>query len=159
MSLVPAEVTRAIVEHELSAVSAWAQRHDVSVDRDLDLLLLTVQLPHPVPSLGHVTLRADLDGYRAVPPAWTFLDADGQVSPRAFPAAGPGLGGSSIFHPHPVICAPFNRLAYTEHEGPHGDWGGPQRWLNVRGVVFAPTLADMLNVVRTHLRTSPGMVA
>jgi hypothetical protein len=62
----------------------------------------------------------------------------------------------SIFHGSGVICAPFNRLAYGEHGGPHGDWGGPLSWLNVRGHVRATALADMLALIIAHLNYSPG---
>jgi hypothetical protein len=47
-----------------------------------------------------------------------------------------------------VICAPFNRLAYTDHAGPHGDWGGPQNWLNAgASQVHAETIGDMLQAI------------
>ena len=49
-----------------------------------------------------------------------------------------------MFNTSCFICAPFNRLAYKIHGGPHQDWNGPEKWLDVCGHVGARTLAEML---------------
>jgi hypothetical protein len=56
----------------------------------------------------------------------------------------------------PVLCAPWNRLAYAEVAGPHGDWGATTGWLEVRNTTQATRIADMLATVDAHLRSSPG---
>jgi len=65
-------------------------------------------------------LHVDCDGYAVTPPAWRWCDADGvsQDMPQNTPS------GTGFFHPNGVICAPWNRLAYTnlDSRGPHGDW-------------------------------------
>jgi hypothetical protein len=77
-------------------------------------------------------------------------------APR-FPKGGTLPGGvQSIFHSSGVICAPFNRLAFAEHAGPHGDWGGPANWLSVRRTVRATNLAEMIAQIEAHLTSSPG---
>lgn len=138
-----------------------AERHGWTLDIDAECRRLTASIDHPVAGVGLLQLEADLDGYRAVPPAWRFVDPEtGHVTKRAFPKPGSGPHGSgSIFHSKPVICAPFNRLAYQAHDGPHSDWSGPANWLNVTGHVVAHTLGEMLSVINLHLRVSPGRMA
>lgn len=149
------------MRREEPALRSVAQRRGWAVSLDLEGLALSATIDHPVAGVGLLRLDADLDGYRAIPPAWRFVDPDtGEVSQRAFPKPGSGPQGSgSIFHPHPVICAPFNRLAYQDHGGPHPDWSGPANWVNVTGHVFAHTLGEMLSVIDLHLRFSPGRMA
>lgn len=155
--MVPHEATKAVVEEaELRPAMAYAERHRWRLTWLPENLTLLADGSHPDSS--PVRLHADLAGYRAIPPAWTFT-APGSTVPREcrFPAAGALPGGTgSIFHGKRLICAPFNRIAYSDHGGPHSDWKGPSLWLNVRGVVRATTLAEMLAVIICHLRYSPG---
>ena len=154
MTLLPARASRAAVEAELPAVEAWAARHGWVIAHDLDGLRLRAATYHrPVRRL--VEVIGDVTGYPAVPPAWYFvaIGTDETTKPH-FPAPGP----TSIFHSNPVICAPWNRLAYTEHGGPHSDWSGPAAWLQVRNQTTAHRLADMLAVIDANLRASPGMM-
>lgn len=102
---------------------------------------------------------ADLAGYKVLPPAWRCVNQDGVEVKGAYPSPGPLPDGKgSIFHNQPVICAPFNRLAYQDGGGPHaGDWGEAVRWWRISGDFAAPkTLPDMLMVIDTHLSFSPG---
>jgi len=154
--MVPATVTLAVLEQELPAAHRWAARHAWTLDADLDALQLTATTHHPADH-AELILVGEFTGYRAIPPAWRFIDpATGQPGPRAFPAPGSPPGGSSIFHPMPVLCAPWNRLAYAEVGGPHGDWGAAAGWLNAANYSKAHTIADMLATVEAHLRSSPG---
>lgn len=146
-------MTAALFQQESAAVAACAGRWDWTVTINVEQLALRAEMTHPVTGTP-LLLVADATNYRSLPPAWRFVHGDGRVSPSAFPAA----GGSSIFHPHPVICAPWNRLAYTAHDGPHADWD-ERNWLNVTGYTRATTLADMAAIIRTNLQQSPGMMA
>ena len=155
--MVPRDVTIAVVENELPALNNFAQRRGWSVS------WLAVQLAVIADGKHHgdntsVRVHADVTGYRVVPPAWRFVLPDSiEPKPHRFPRGGTVPGGvGSIFHGKGVICAPFNRLAYKEHDGMHGDWGGPENWLDVRGHVRATTLAEMLAQIVMHLRYSPG---
>lgn len=66
-----------------------------------------------------------------------------------------GIG--SIFHNACCICAPFNRRAYKELSGPHGDWGGPAQWLQAApGRVQARTLGEMLSTIMRDLHYTEG---
>jgi hypothetical protein len=60
----------------------------------------------------------------------------------------------------PCICAPWNRLAYAVHGGPHNDWGTTTDWKQAAATsTQAHTLPDMLSALRLHLQYSPGMQA
>jgi len=159
VSALPATVARASVEAELDAARVWAARHEWTLNWDAEEMLLRVATYHwPVSRL--VELTAETDGYRALPPAWTFVrPGTNETSAEIFPAGGnlPGIG--SIFHGNLVICAPWNRLAYSEHGGPHDNWSGPAAWLQVQEGTIAHSIADMLAIVDVHLRASPGFMA
>lgn len=124
----------------------------------MEALFLVCRLTHPADG-EPLCLVGRVDGYKAMPPAWDFVDPQTQEpDPRAFPSGGNVPGGGSIFHNSRVICAPFNRLAFGDYGGPHGKWS-TEGWLEIRGNVRAATLAEMLNVIATHLRFSPGRMA
>lgn len=155
MTAVPPTLARASVEAELDAARAWAIRHRWILWWDPDGLRLRASTYHPK-AKRLIEVIAELDGYPAVPPAWRFVHpATDNTAQAAFPAAGP----NSIFHTNPVICAPWNRLAYSENGGPHGDWSGPSSWLKVTGLTVAHTVPDMLATLNLHLHQSPGMMA
>jgi hypothetical protein len=162
--VIPTVVTRVVVAEELPAVLAWAARRPGwTVEFDDPALHLNVKTTHPV-SGTPLRIQADLQGYRAVPPAWRFLhpDTDGEktaTDPFPQPGTHPLITGS-IFHGNRVICAPWNRLAYKENGdgGVHGDWGGLTNWTDAAaGYTKADTLADMLSQIGLHLSVSPGM--
>lgn len=168
--MLPTEVTAAEMEEELPSISAWADRHDWTVAYDPMCRTGTVTALHPVTN-ATVTFHFNVDGYPAQAPAWWCgAPPDGReegagsapVSTHAaFPAPGSGPIGApagSIFHSQPVICAPWNRLAYQIHGGPHGDWGTPADWKKAgAGYTQAHTIADMLSSLQIHLQYSPGM--
>lgn len=153
------------VENELAGARGWAERHRVPLQWLPDALELRITLSQPE-SDDLYYLRARVDDYRELPPAWTFTDTEWKSEPRKefFPRPQSlPLGRASIFHPQPVICAPFNRLAYKfDHvQGPHADWGGPATWLAAGqpNEVKAHYLADMLSVIQQHLAFSRGRMA
>ena len=152
--MIPAVVTAAAVDAEFPAVTAWAARRPSwAVRYDATTLILYADTIHPMTGQP-VAIAAELTGYRAVPPAWTIAGPNG-----TFPTNGqiPGVSGS-IFHPNRLICAPWNRLAYGEHGGPHPDWDGQTNWTSAgTGYTKADTLADMLSQIALHLAASPGM--
>ena len=146
-----------IIEYELKAARAWAERHGVVIRWQPETKTIQVELVQPM--TGEVFyLQGQLDNYRMFPPKWTFCNSEWSQSGKKdlFPAPAPK---SSLFHPNGIICAPFNRLAYTcpEHQGLHSDWGGPVNWLNAGGVhIRASTIADMLQAIRRDLVMSRG---
>jgi len=154
------DVTIAVVEGELPAAQAYTSRHGWRLDWQPEHLTLFADGHHPADK-SPMRWKGDVNNYRALPPIWSCFHGEMKENelvwkPR-FPKGGalPG-GAASIFHSSGVICAPFNRLAYTEHSGPHSDWGGSANWLNVRGKVRATTLAEMLAQIVVDLTCSPG---
>ncbi|MEZ0357998.1 hypothetical protein [Mycobacterium sp. SA01] len=155
-----ATITRAVLAAEMPAVTAWASRRGWTIEADAPSLRLSAATVHPVVQTV-IVFCADLTGYPATPPAWTCLNGTGHAASAAFPVAGSraGLSGS-IFHPNGVICAPWNRLAYAVHGGPHNDWGDLTGWKTVTGgVTQAHTLADMLTTLALHLSASRAIAA
>lgn len=136
-------------------MQAYAARHGWQVTWRPDDLVIIAEGKHPADG-SPACLHGDLAGYRAQPPAWRWTTGEPHhTTVIAIPGQLPG-GISSMFHDNGTICAPFNRLAYKEHNGPHNDWGGPLAWLSVRGQVSATVLGEMLAQIVLHLKYSPG---
>jgi hypothetical protein len=154
VTVVPTDVSRVILETEVTAADAWARRHGWQLEL-LAGLELRVSLTHPSDG-GALLLHGDFADYRALPPTWLFLDPEtGAVTPHAWPVAGPVNGQASIFHSLGIICANFSRKAYAVESGPH-DWGGLTQWTNVREGIHAETVGEMLAAFDMHLCSSPG---
>lgn len=157
--MIPRDLTIALVEGvELEPARQWSRRAGVELTWNADALEIRAVFTQRATG-EDFHLLGRLDGYKALPPAWTFCDERWGTSnaKRNYPAAAsmPGIG--SIFHPNPVICAPFNRLAYSAHGGPHGDWGGPEQWLKAAPTsAHADTLADMLALIGRDMNHSSG---
>jgi hypothetical protein len=159
--VIPAEDTKIIIEDELAGAYAWADRHKMDLLWRADDLELRVELTQPE-TAEVFFLQGLFDGYKALPPAWSFCD-DNFVSAAVasqYPMPTQSPFGSSIFIMHqatPTICAPFNRLAYAKHQGPHNDWGEPTRWLNAgENYVKAHSLGDMLQAIYRDFVLSRG---
>jgi hypothetical protein len=158
--VVTAEVTTASVEDELIGAQAWANRTRIPLEWNADRLELRATLMQPETNEPFYLIGTFKD-YRACPPAWTFAESDWTVSqqPKTFPANQPTPYGASVFtkgRTGPVICAPFNLLAYAEAAGPHGDWGTPSQWLTITGHARATTVGDMLALIWRDLNVSRG---
>ena len=147
MIVVP-EVTRAHVEAELAALEAWKRQHGWDITWHADALRLDVKMQSMV-DRDVYSLEVDLTDYRARPPVFEFIGANGQRGTRR---CYPG-GGRGYFHTNPVICAPWNRKAYSEMGGPHVDWAMAS-WATLRP--NHSTLGDMLALIQDLLndRTS-----
>lgn len=159
--MIPAPVTRAVAAEEMVAVTAWASRRPGwAAHLNDEEPLLVIDGVHPTTEVP-VRIIANLTGYRAVPPTWTFAAPSGATAAAPFPQpTTPAAGPASIFHPNRIICAPWNRLAYAENNGPHADWGGLANWTSAgAGATKADTLADMLDQIYLHLSLSKGMAA
>jgi hypothetical protein len=150
--LIPIEQTKIIVEDELIAARAWAVRHNAGIEWFPDSLELRVIL-RQVGSNTPFFLRGTFRDYRALPPAWTFSNENWETAgrPDDFPKGVQTRFGASMFIMHnqtAVICIPFNRSAYADQGGPHGDWGGIANWPNAgASYVHADTIGDMLQAI------------
>lgn len=155
MTAVPTDVSRAVLEKEVTDAAPWAERHSWELKLVPDQLVLDVRMRHPADE-GPLLLRGEFVGYRAVPPLWLFLDSQTlSVTPHAWPSRGAGGNPSSILHSVGIICAHFSRRAYAAESGPH-DWGGLANWAQVHEGVHAETVGEMLAAIDAHLRYSPG---
>lgn len=96
-------------------------------------------------------LLVKCDGYKAKPPAWHWFNRDTTAldAPRDTPA------GGSFFHGNGVICARWNRLAYTavDPRGPHAEWEIGD-WITQPETGGTRTLAAMAERIAHELRTS-----
>ncbi len=159
--MVPRGTTIEAVERELEGATVWATSHGVYLTWHPDNLEIRVAMEQPS-TRETFYLLGRFDNYREEPPAWLFCDERWA-----------GITGRSFFpHPHnatigstflnnspnpPVICAPFNRLAYSEHAGPHSNWGGAAQWITPKGrAVYAVAIGDMLQAIRRDLVASKG---
>ncbi len=168
MGLVPHATSVAIVEEELAAASAWAERHELSLDADPEALHLELALAGPSRNgngsdAEDYLLLGDFDDYRAIPPAWRFVGpcTKDEIGSPAFPAGGTELPfPATVLHPNAVICAHFNRLAYAAHNGPHPEWSDLGNWQNVREAeTLALTIAAMLDRIWREVVHSAGRMA
>lgn len=171
MTLLPPATVRAHVEVEMESAAAWAERHSHDLHVDEGGLSVGLRLRGPrSDGSGEEAylLRGSFEDYRAVPPAWWFVHptTEADVGPPAYPgAATPAPRGSHLFitggPTGAVICAYFNRLAYAEEQGPHGDWGAPTNWLSPppSNYARAETIGDMLARITLEVRESAGRMA
>lgn len=166
MTLLPAATVKATVAAELPAAHAWAKRQGHELNYDAETLTLRVWLEGP--DGERYLLLGMFEDYQTLPPAWRFVhpDTTEAIGSAAYPApAQPYPRGSPLILDSgadgAVICAHFNRLAYTEEGGPHGDWGGLSNWQNTEGAGYtrATTIADMLARIALDVADSNGRKA
>lgn len=155
--MLPDRVTAAALTDELEAAHEWARRERLQLKAVLPQRLVRAVFTREG-SDEQFFLQGQFEGYKELPPLWQWCDSDWsdggnrQLSPEAAPTP----YGSSIFLDngrHAIICTPFNRLAFSACDGPHGDWGELSHWMSAgRGYVYAVTIADMLDVVARDFR-------
>jgi hypothetical protein len=153
-------VTEAVMAAEMPAITAWADRHGWEITYDPTTLKGRVLLAHPKLPGHPVTFNFDATGYPdRQPPAWWCGETGNAPTEYPRPTATPRLGmpDGSIFHGKPCICAPWNRLAYGIHGGPHPDWAMSSWKTAGDGYTQAHTIADMLSSLYLHLAASDGM--
>jgi len=165
--VIPHQDTVLIVEDELRGTRRWTDRHRLPLAWLPARLEVRVPLKQPSTNDAFF-LRGIFSDYKAIAPVWTFSDPKWESNGGAFnfPQVTRPHHGSPMFimgGGGPVICVPFNRLAYAAHGGPHSvtDWGGPSNWLNAGpSYVQAVTIGDMLTAIyrdfcHTHGRMGP----
>jgi hypothetical protein len=106
-----------LVKVELDALKENAGLMGWSVEQ-IDDLIFVLGLPARDGVTCHV--RVSCDGYPGTPPAWHWFNpATGRIDDRRDTPR-----GGNFLHSNGVICAPWNRLAYTtvDSRGPHSDW-------------------------------------
>jgi hypothetical protein len=161
--VIPTEGTILVIEHELEGAMAWSKRHAIPLLWLPGALELRAAFTQPETN-EQFFLKATFPDYKELPPLITFTSNDWQQPPTKslFPKPLPGSPpwGSYVFIQHagkPVICVPFNRLAYGQLAGPHVDWRDPAQWQTVAPQhVRAVEIADMLQVMARDIGCTKG---
>ena len=162
--MLPERVTVAAISSEIEPAHKWARREGVCLEALLSEKLVRAVFQR-AGSDEKFFLQGFFDGYKAFPPVWEWCDsnwANGgrrELSPES---ARTPYGGSMFLDngTKAVICAPFNRLAFSVHGGPHSNWGELSHWMSAgQGFVQATTIADMLNVIARDFRFTSGRLA
>ena len=162
--MLPDHVTVAAFASELEPAREWAKREQCQLECNLPEKVLRVTLVRD-DSAERFYLRGRFDEYKALPPIWEWCDANwSNAGDRGLsPDAAQTSHGSSMFLNHrgaAIICAPFNRLAYADHGGPHKNWGKLTHWMTVnRDVIYAVTIGDMLHAIARDFRYTSGRMA
>lgn len=94
----------------------------------------------------------DCRDYPLYPPTIEFTDATRATrgSRSLYPSG---------FHPAPCVCMRYNRKAYTERGGPHGDWRLIDWHLATPGGGPIGTLAMMISDMHSKILDSPGRMS
>jgi hypothetical protein len=113
-----ATATELIVAEELRQLEEVAHNQGWTVTR---LTPESFLLGVPRNGGGELWMRCEADQYPALPPIWRWCGPGGSMVDDARVTPN---GGSGYFHSNGVLCAPWNRLAYStmDSRGPHGDW-------------------------------------
>lgn len=159
------EVTKAVMADELPAITAWTARNGWDLTYNSESFTGRALVAHPHMDDQSVVFWFAVDGYPNLqPPAWwcggdgTAVSVNKADYPRPTAPPPPGPPNGSIFHGNPVICAPWNRLAYAAHGGPHPDWPTLAAWKTYgAGYTQAHTIPDMLSALSIHLDRCDGM--
>jgi hypothetical protein len=61
-----------------------------------------------------------------------------------------------VFHPMPCVCARYNRKAYSERGGPHGDWRLVDWQLPTGNGVAVDSIVMMLSDLHSKIAASSG---
>ena len=155
--MLPDRVTAAALTDELEAAHEWARRERLQLKAVLPQGWFAPYSLVKVPT-NSSSCKDSSKGTRSYLPYGNGAIPIGRMEETGnlAPEAAPTPYGSSIFLDngrHAIICTPFNRLAFSACDGPHGDWGELSHWMSAgRGYVYAVTIADMLDVVARDFR-------
>ena len=165
MALLPPSAVHARLGEDLPGARAWAERHGLELEWDEEALRVRLQLEGP--DRDAYLLEGTFEDFPTLPPSWRFLDprTGERIGAGAYPtSADPSPRGTALIinggSEGVVICAHFNRLAFTEEGGIHGDWGPLANWQNQNGgYTYANTVADMLARIALEVSDSTGRKA
>lgn len=147
---VSADVTLSVLTRELAAAEKYAAAAgvelDVSVLTEADLRFYATFKNRDGEEF-HVEF--DCREYPLHPPIVEFVNGDrtSRGLPRLYPVG---------FHPMPCICMRYNRKAYVELSGPHGDWRLVDWRLPTGQGVGIDSVAMMLSDLDSKIRDSSG---
>lgn len=147
---VPAALSLEAVCAELTAAAAYAAAAGLA----LDASTIGEGSLHFFVTFGNAvgeafTAQFDCTDFPMYPPTIEFVDAlrTTRGTPALYPAG---------FHPTPCVCARYNRKAYAERGGPHGDWRLVDWQLPTGNGVALDTLAMIVSDLHSKISQSTG---
>lgn len=150
---VAADVALAAINQELSAVAEYAAAAGLLASfESLTEQNLRFVLQFENQDGESFYVQFDCSDYPLYPPIVEFVNADQSErgTKRLYP-----LG----FHPTPCICMRYNRRAYVERGGPHGDWRLLDWRLPTGNGIAIDNLALMVSDIHSKVRHSTGRMA
>lgn len=136
-------ITQQMIQAELEAMAPLASSYDWEVVPDLSNLTITIKMRSTIDNQVYI-VEARCDGYKALPPIFEFIhpETGERGTHQCYPA------GGTFFHSTPCICVQWNRKAYQQLGGPHGDWN-MTAWIDARPGMT--TLGDMFHLIQTQI--------
>ena len=141
-------ISRQILYEELQIARAAAGVHEWTIEAGQDGLSFTIKMQSKVDRELYI-LDVRCDDYKELPPHFEFVLPSGE---RRVPSAHP-VSTDSFFHGSLLICFPFNRGAYAQLGGPHGDWQFPN-WQSL--CLEFTTIGEMLMLLQQRI-DSPNL--
>jgi hypothetical protein len=138
------------VREELAAAASFAAAAGLVIDV-ADLREDNVRFVVTFVNASGARFPAEFDcrDYPAYPPTVEFLDEE--CATRGLPSLYP-----NVFHPMPCVCARYNRKAYSERGGPHGDWRLVDWQLPTGNGVAVDSIVMMLSDLHSKIAASSG---
>jgi hypothetical protein len=141
------------VRDEIAAAAAYAAAAGLTIDEaDLDENNLRFVVTFVNARGDRFPAEFDCRDYPAYPPTIEFLD-------EARTARGLASLYPKVFHPMPCVCARFNRKAYGERGGPHGEWRLVDWQLPTGNGVAVDSIAMMLSDLHSKIVVSAERIA
>ena len=146
---VAAEVSLQAVQKELVAVAQYAAAAGLEVDASCGEASLRFYVTFHNQDAEPFFAEFQCAEYPLHPPTVEFVSKDRceRGTRRLYPNG---------FHATPCVCMRYNRKAYSERGGPHGDWRLLDWRLPTGNGVAIDTLALMVSDLHSKIRQSSG---
>ena len=147
---VPSEVSLAEIQAQLVVAAGFAAATELEIDASM------LSLDNPVfyvrflgKNREFFYAEFDCREFPLYPPTIEFVDE--QRNQRGLASLYP-----AGFHPTPCVCARYNRKAYSERGGPHGDWRMIDWQLATPGGGAIDSLAMILSDLHSKISNAVG---
>jgi hypothetical protein len=150
---VATDVSLAAIKEELEAVAEYASAAGLQLSSDaLNDQNLRFILQFENQDGESFYAEFDCAEYPLYPPTVEFVNEDRSEkgAKRLYPQG---------FHPTPCICMRYNRKAYAERGGPHGDWRLLDWRLPSGNGIAIDSLALMVSDLHSKIRQSTGRMS
>lgn len=138
------------VKAELGAAAAYAAAAGLELDSSrlseaTPVLFVTFRNQKNEPFVAEIDCR----DYPMYPPTIEFLDSrqERRGTHDLYP---------NCFHQMPCVCARYNRKAYSQHGGPHGDWRLIDWQLPTGNGVAINSVAMIVSDLHSKIRETAG---